>query len=61
MPQWGTYVMTFWDAVILLGSFGQFMTLFLLFCRVLPVCNMSEIKAFHPDTLRQIRESHDHE
>jgi len=25
------------------------------------VCNMSEIKAFHPDTLRQIRESHDHE
>lgn len=61
MPQWGTYVMTFWDVVILIGSFGQFMTLFLLFCRVLPVCNMAEIKAFHPDTLRQIRESHDHE
>jgi molybdopterin-containing oxidoreductase family membrane subunit len=32
------------DYVILLGSFGLFFTLFLLFVRVLPVVAISEVK-----------------
>ena len=30
------------------GSFGLFFTLFLLFCRYLPMVAMSEVKAFSP-------------
>ena len=41
---WGMYSLTFFDWSILLGSFGLFFTLFLLFVRVLPVVAMSEIK-----------------
>ncbi len=41
---WGMYSLTFWDYSILLGSFGLFFTLFLLFVRVLPVVAMSEVK-----------------
>jgi molybdopterin-containing oxidoreductase family membrane subunit len=32
----------------LAGSFGLFFTLFLLFCRYLPMVAISEVKAFHP-------------
>jgi molybdopterin-containing oxidoreductase family membrane subunit len=42
---WGHYVPTLYDAGILLGSFGLFFTLILLFVRVLPVVSMSEVKA----------------
>ena len=41
---WGMYSMTFFDWSILLGSFGLFFTLFLLFVRFLPVVAMSEVK-----------------
>jgi len=41
---WGMFHMTFWDWSILLGSFGLFFTLFLLFVRFLPVIAMSEVK-----------------
>jgi molybdopterin-containing oxidoreductase family membrane subunit len=41
---WGMYSLTFFDWSILLGSFGLFFTLFLLFVRVLPVVAMSEVK-----------------
>ncbi len=41
---WGMFSMTFWDWSILLGSFGLFFTLFLLFVRVLPAIAISEIK-----------------
>ena len=34
----------FWDYAILIGSFGLFFTLFLLFVRVLPVIAISEVK-----------------
>lgn len=62
---WGYYQPTYVDIGMLFGSFGVFMTLFLLFCRFLPVVAMSEVKgvmsahahaeAHHPD-----RAKHDH-
>ena len=42
---WGMYVPTLYDAGILLGSFGLFFTLILLFIRTLPVVSISEVKA----------------
>ena len=41
---WNTYIPTKIEVATLLGSFGLFFTLFLLFCRFLPVISMSEIK-----------------
>jgi molybdopterin-containing oxidoreductase family membrane subunit len=49
MPSsWGYYTATFWDLAFLLGSFGLFFTLFLLFCRFLPMIALAEIKAVLP-------------
>jgi molybdopterin-containing oxidoreductase family membrane subunit len=45
---WGYYIPTKFDYLTLAGSFGLFFTLFLLFCRYLPMVAMSEVKAFHP-------------
>jgi molybdopterin-containing oxidoreductase family membrane subunit len=42
---WGHYVPTMYDVGILLGSFGLFFTLILIFVRVLPVVSISEVKA----------------
>jgi Ni/Fe-hydrogenase subunit HybB-like protein len=42
---WGHYAPTMYDVGILVGSFGLFFTLILIFVRVLPVVSMSEIKA----------------
>ena len=41
---WGMYALTRWDFAILIGSFGLFFTLFLLFVRFLPVVAISEVK-----------------
>ncbi len=41
---WGMYGLTAWDWMILIGSFGLFFTLFLLFVRILPAVAISEIK-----------------
>lgn len=41
---WSTYIPTKIEVATLLGSFGLFFTLFLIFCRFLPVISMSEIK-----------------
>jgi len=41
---WNTYLPTKIEVATLFGSFGLFFTLFLLFCRFLPVISMSEIK-----------------
>jgi molybdopterin-containing oxidoreductase family membrane subunit len=41
---WSYYTPTWWDWGITLGSFGWFMIWFLLFCRILPVIAMAEIK-----------------
>lgn len=41
---WGMYAWSFWDTAILLGSFGMFLTLFLLYLRLFPAIAIAEIK-----------------
>ncbi len=41
---WGYFRPTMYDGLMFFGSFGVFMTLFLLFCRYLPIIALSEIK-----------------
>ena len=41
---WTHYVPTKIEVITLLGSFGLFFTLFLLFCRFLPVIAIGEVK-----------------
>jgi molybdopterin-containing oxidoreductase family membrane subunit len=45
---WSYFHPTAVDAMMLIGSFGLFMTLFLLFCRFLPVIAMAEVKTVVP-------------
>ena len=45
---WGYFVPTWVDLLTLAGSFGLFMTLFLLFCRYLPIIAMAEVKHLLP-------------
>ncbi len=45
---WGYYTPTWVDIWMLIGSFGLFMTLFLLFIRFLPVIAIAEVKAVMP-------------
>jgi Ni/Fe-hydrogenase subunit HybB-like protein len=49
---WATYRPTIVEVSTLLGSFGLFFTCFLIFCRILPVIAMGEVKAVlrHGDT-----------
>lgn len=48
---WGTYSFKAMDWCLTIGSFGWFMTMFLLFCRVLPAICMFEVKAvLDPDS-----------
>ena len=42
---WREYAPTWVDIAMFIGSFGLFMTLFLLFCRFLPIVAMAEVKA----------------
>lgn len=42
---WGMYTPTIYDIGILIGSFGLFFTLLLLFVRTMPVVSISEVKA----------------
>jgi molybdopterin-containing oxidoreductase family membrane subunit len=46
---WGYFEPTWVDMGMLIGSFGLFMTLFLLFIRYLPVVAIAEIKAVMPE------------
>ena len=41
---WAMYAPTLIELAILLGSFGLFFTLFLLFTRVLPMISIAEVK-----------------
>lgn len=41
---WGYFAPTWVDIGMLIGSFGLFFTLFLLFCRYLPIVAISEVK-----------------
>jgi molybdopterin-containing oxidoreductase family membrane subunit len=47
---WGSYYPSSVELLTMLGSFGLFMTLFLLFCRFLPMVAMAEIKAILPSS-----------
>ena len=44
---WGYYLPTKWDFLTLTGSFGLFFTMFLLFCRYLPIVAVAEVKGQH--------------
>jgi Ni/Fe-hydrogenase subunit HybB-like protein len=41
---WGNYAWSFFDTGVLLGSFGMFLTLFLLYLRVFPAISIAEVK-----------------
>lgn len=41
---WGQYAWSIWDTFILVGSFGMFFTLFLLYLRAFPAISIAEIK-----------------
>ena len=41
---WGMYQWSFYDAGVLVGSFGMFLTLFLLYLRIFPAISIAEIK-----------------
>ncbi|MCB0811479.1 MAG: hypothetical protein KDB96_19550, partial [Flavobacteriales bacterium] len=45
---WGYFTPTLIDALTFIGSFGLFFTLFLLFCRWLPMVAVAEVKADMP-------------
>ncbi len=45
---WGYFRPTAIDITMFIGSFGLFFTLFLLFCRYLPMVAMAEVKAILP-------------
>jgi len=60
MPSsWGQFVPTKIDFMMLIGSFGLFFTLFLLFLRFFPVIAMAEVKAVMPQA--HPHDDHDHE
>ena len=41
---WGQYAWSYYDTAILMGSFGMFFTIFLLYLRVFPAISIAEIK-----------------
>jgi Ni/Fe-hydrogenase subunit HybB-like protein len=46
---WGMYSPTWVDIMTFSGSFGLFLSLFMLFCRFLPMIAMSEVKGVIPE------------
>ena len=48
VSSWGMFYPTWVDLSTLAGSFGLFLTLFLLFCRYLPMVAMAEVKTVMP-------------
>jgi len=45
---WGNYPWSFYDGAIVVGSFGMFLTLFLLYLRFFPAVSIAEIKPVLP-------------
>jgi molybdopterin-containing oxidoreductase family membrane subunit len=41
---WGSYVPTFWDISLYVGTLGFFLTLIILFIRVLPLISIFEMR-----------------
>jgi Ni/Fe-hydrogenase subunit HybB-like protein len=54
---WGYYAPTWVDIGMFAGSFGIFVTLYLLFCRYLPVVAMAEVKGVMPRTVEHVEEA----
>jgi len=52
---WHAFHPTWVDLCTLAGSFGLFFTLFLLFCRFLPVVAMAEVKTVMPQAHAHVR------
>ncbi len=46
---WDYYSPTLWDILTYVGSFGLFFSLFLLFCKFVPVVAMAEVKGVLPE------------
>jgi Ni/Fe-hydrogenase subunit HybB-like protein len=62
--EWHMFWPTLVDIMTFAGSFGIFLTLFLLFLRFLPVFAMAEVKAVMPQATRTIttaRDNHGHD
>lgn len=57
---WGMYIPTMYDLGILLGSFGLFFTLLLLFVKVMPSVSLAEIKAVVPGAQPTHHHSEEH-
>ncbi|MCR4412852.1 MAG: polysulfide reductase NrfD [Thermoguttaceae bacterium] len=57
---WGYFTPTWVDLGMLAGSFGLFFTLFLLFCRYLPMVAMAEVKAVLPHEAQRARPAPEH-
>ncbi len=55
---WDYFSPTFWDVSLLIGSFGLFFTLFLLFIRYLPMISITEIKGVLPQADPHYYENH---
>ncbi len=55
---WDYFSPTFWDISLLVGSFGLFFTLFLLFIRYLPMISITEIKGVLPQADPHYYENH---
>ncbi len=47
---WDYFAPTFWDIIMLVGSFGLFLSLFLLFLRWLPMIAAFEVKGILPQS-----------
>jgi molybdopterin-containing oxidoreductase family membrane subunit len=62
---WTYFVPSMWDILLFVGTFGLFLTMFLLFCKFLPVIATSEVKGVmpqanpHPDHPAHDDEHHD--
>ena len=55
---WGYFMPTWVDILMLIGSFGMFLMLFLLFCRYLPIIAIAEVKAIMPQANPHADQAH---
>jgi molybdopterin-containing oxidoreductase family membrane subunit len=56
---WGMYYPTKWDWMTYIGTLGLFTTMIFLFCRVLPMISIFEIRMLLPEShVKHAAESH---
>ena len=56
---WAYFEPTMFDGLMLLGSFGLFFTLFLLFIRWVPMVAIAEVKAVMPEADPHYKAEHE--